>query len=165
MIIIHQLNRQKHQKMPTFAVFKRRQHLKLRLYCPQRGNQSCAALLKMWCIRNWLCLAFLRAWLYDNNDEKQHRLSAVSHVIAVLKRSLGTSSNGFWLVTKRDHYFLTLAENTFKNVSFNIASEASYFYILSGQNFIKNAKNGQNWGVFWKTEACVRQCYQTGQFL
>ena len=105
----------------------------------------------MWCIRNWLCLAFLRAWLYDNNDEKQHRLSAVSHVIAVLKRSLGTSSNGFWLVTKRDHYFLTLAENTFKNVSFNIASKASYFYILSGQKFIKNAKNGE---FKKKTKAC-----------
>ena len=29
-----------------------------------------------------------------------------------------------------------------EKVSFNIASEASYFYILSGQKFIKNAKNG-----------------------
>ena len=96
----------------------------------------------------------MRAWLYDNNDEKQHRLSAVSHVIAVLKRSLGTSSNGFWLVTKRDHYFLTLAENTFKNVSFNIASKASYFYILSGQKFTKNAKNSQFWRVFDKPETC-----------
>ena len=36
-----------------------------------------------------------------------------------------------------------------ENVSFNIASEASYVYILSGQKFIKNAKKG-----FWKTEAC-----------
>ena len=32
-------------------------------------------------------------------------------------------------------------------VSFNIASEASYVYILSGQKFIKNAKNCQIW---WK---------------
>ena len=30
-----------------------------------------------------------------------------------------------------------------EKVSFNIASEASYFYILSGQKFIKNAKNTQ----------------------
>ena len=30
-----------------------------------------------------------------------------------------------------------------KNVSFNIASEASYIYILSGQKFIKNAKIGK----------------------
>ena len=27
-----------------------------------------------------------------------------------------------------------------KKVAFNFASEASYFYILSGQKFIKNAK-------------------------
>ena len=43
---------------------------------------------------------------------------------------------------------------TVKKVSFNIASEASYVYILSGQKFIKNAKNGQFWRVFWKPEAC-----------
>ena len=30
-----------------------------------------------------------------------------------------------------------------EKVSFNIASEASYVYILSGQKFIKNAKIGQ----------------------
>ena len=42
---------------------------------------------------------------------------------------------------------------------FNIASEASYVYIMSGQKFIKNSKN--DW--FWKLE--VKQCYQTGQFL
>ena len=29
-----------------------------------------------------------------------------------------------------------------EKVSFNIASEASYVYILSGPNLIKNAKNG-----------------------
>ena len=30
-----------------------------------------------------------------------------------------------------------------EKVSFHIASEASYVYVLSGQKFIKNAKNGQ----------------------
>ena len=35
-----------------------------------------------------------------------------------------------------------------ENVSFNIASEASYVYILSGQKFNKNAKNDQFWRVF-----------------
>ena len=30
-----------------------------------------------------------------------------------------------------------------EKVSFNIASEASYVYILSGQKFMKNAKNSQ----------------------
>ena len=38
-------------------------------------------------------------------------------------------------------FFLnTVFENLKKKVSFNIASEASYVYILSGQKFIKNAK-------------------------
>ena len=29
-----------------------------------------------------------------------------------------------------------------------------YVYILSGQKFIKNAKNSQFWRVFWNPEAC-----------
>ena len=36
-----------------------------------------------------------------------------------------------------------------EKVSFNIASVASYVYILSGQKFIKNAINGH-----FKSEAC-----------
>ena len=35
-----------------------------------------------------------------------------------------------------------------EKVSFNIASEASYVYILSGQKLIKKAKNGPFWRVF-----------------
>ena len=39
-----------------------------------------------------------------------------------------------------------------KKVSFyNIASEASYVYILSGQKFIKNAQNGPFWRNFSQT--------------
>ena len=44
-----------------------------------------------------------------------------------------------------------------EKVAFNIASEASYVYILSGQKLInKNAKNGQfgDFGDFWNPEAC-----------
>ena len=41
-----------------------------------------------------------------------------------------------------------------EKVSFNIASEASYVYILSGQKLIKNAKNGPFWRVFEKLDAC-----------
>ena len=37
-----------------------------------------------------------------------------------------------------------------EKVLFNIASEASYAYILSGQKFIKNAKKGQ-FGEFLNT--------------
>ena len=51
-----------------------------------------------------------------------------------------------------------------EKVSFNIASEASYVYILSGQQLIKNAKNGTFWRVFENLKLAVKQCYQTGQF-
>ena len=51
-----------------------------------------------------------------------------------------------------------------KIVSFNIASEASYVYILSGRKLIKNAKNGPFWRVFENLKLAVKQCYQTGQF-
>ena len=50
-----------------------------------------------------------------------------------------------------------------EKVSFDIASEASYIYILSGQKLIKNAKNGPFWRVFENLKLAVKQCYQTGQ--
>ena len=37
-----------------------------------------------------------------------------------------------------------------KKSKFNIVSEASFLYILSGQNFIKNAKNGQFGDFFFE---------------
>ena len=49
-------------------------------------------------------------------------------------------------------------------VSFNIASEASYVYILSGQKLIKNAKKAPFWRFFDNLKLAVKQCYQTGQF-
>ena len=52
-----------------------------------------------------------------------------------------------------------------EKVSFNIASEASYVYILSGKKLIKNAKNGPFWRVFENLKLAVKQCYQTGQKL
>ena len=51
-----------------------------------------------------------------------------------------------------------------EKVSFNIVSAASYVYILSGQKFIENAKNGQFCRVFLNLKPAVKQCYQTGQF-
>ena len=51
-----------------------------------------------------------------------------------------------------------------EKVSFNIASEANYVYILSGQKLIKNARNGPFWRVFENLKLAVKQCYQTGQF-
>ena len=41
-----------------------------------------------------------------------------------------------------------------QKVAFDIASEASYVYILNRKKFIKNAKNGQ-FGMFWQTEATI----------
>ena len=52
------------------------------------------------------------------------------------------------LNTKEKHS--TLLEKITEKVSFNIASEASYVYILSGQRLIKNTKNGQ-FGEFLNT--------------
>ena len=54
--------------------------------------------------------------------------------------------------------------NITEKVSYNIASVASYVYILSGQKLIKNAKNCSFWQVFEKLKLAVKQCYQTGQF-
>ena len=51
-----------------------------------------------------------------------------------------------------------------EKVSFNIASEASYSYILSGQKLMKDAKNGPFWRVLENLKLAVKQCYQTGQF-
>ena len=51
-----------------------------------------------------------------------------------------------------------------KKVAFSIASEASYVYILSGQKFIKNAKNDQFWRFFENLKFAVIKCYQIGQF-
>ena len=51
-----------------------------------------------------------------------------------------------------------------EKVSFNIASEASYVYIWSGQKLIENAKNRPFWPVFENLKLAVKQCYQTGQF-
>ena len=46
---------------------------------------------------------------------------------------------------------------------FNIVSEASYIYILSGQKLIKSVKIGLFWRVFENLKLTGKQCYQTGQ--
>ena len=60
--------------------------------------------------------------------------------------------------------YITRCLKITEKVSFNIASEASYVYILSGQKLIKNAKNGPFWRVFENLKLAVKQYYQTGQF-
>ena len=59
-------------------------------------------------------------------------------------------------------YINTVFENH-RKVSFNIANEASYFYILSGQKLIQNAKKCTFWRVFENLKLAVKQCYQAGQ--
>ena len=49
-------------------------------------------------------------------------------------------------------------------VSFNIASEASYINILSGQKLIKKTKSGRICRILENPKLAVRQCYQKGQF-
>ena len=51
-----------------------------------------------------------------------------------------------------------------EKVSFSIASEASYVNILSGQKFIKIAKNALFGEFLKKIKLAVKQSYQTGQF-
>ena len=50
-----------------------------------------------------------------------------------------------------------------EKVSFIIASEASYVYILTIQKWTKNDQKGQFWRVFECLKLTVKQCYQIGQ--
>ena len=71
----------------------------------------------------------------------------------------------FFVSCKQDHNRLnSRCLKITEKVSFNIVSEASYVYILSGQKLIKNAKNGPFWRVFEKPEACGQKELPTGQF-
>ena len=71
-----------------------------------------------------------------------------------------------WFRSKIDdfHRLRIINDSITEKVSFNIASEASYVYILSGQKLIKNAKDGQFQRVFENQKLAVKQCYQIGQF-
>ena len=53
----------------------------------------------------------------------------------------------------KSNFQLTQCLKIIEKVSFLIVSEVSYDYILSGQKFIKNAKNSQFWRVFGNIEA------------
>ena len=54
----------------------------------------------------------------------------------------------------RENAYFTQFLKFAQKVSFNIASESSYVYILSEQKLIKNAKNWSILESFWKPEAC-----------
>ena len=67
-----------------------------------------------------------------------------------------------WILEKK-MWILHSVWKSHKKVAFNIASEACYVYILSGQKLIKNAKNGQLWRIFetWnlRSNIVTRQVY------
>ena len=91
-------------------------------------------------------------------NTKQLKSKSVTHImVAHLSLSLT-------LAIIKNHPFSWCLKITGK-VSFNIASEASYVYIFSGQKLIKNTKNGPFWRVFENLKFSVIQCYQTGHFL
>ena len=84
------------------------------------------------------------------------------------KNDEDSSSSVFDIALRRDISLLIpripLCLKFTEKVSFNIASEASYVYILSGQRLIKNAKNGPFWRVFENLKLPVKQSYHTCQF-
>ena len=84
--------------------------------------------------------------------------------IADLSANLDQTSRNFQLQKRFQVINSPQCLKITEKVAFNIASEASYVYILSVQKFIKNAKNGQFWRVFEYLQLAVKQCYQTGQF-
>ena len=75
-----------------------------------------------------------------------------------------TSSSSPWYSWMMINNEIQIQHKITEKVSFNIASEASYVYILNGQKFIKKAKNCPFWRVFENLKLAVKQCYQTGQF-
>ena len=101
-----------------------------------------------------------------NSDEDRKKFWNIlkKKFLNVVKKFFKFTTSSMLVVSynfKRNAQCLKITEK----VSFNIASEASYFYVLNGQKLTKNAKNGPFWRVFDNLKLAVKQCYQTGQFL
>ena len=88
------------------------------------------------------------------------RKSIALHIAENSQRNLNDGKKKVEIQNFTDARCLKIREK----VSFNISSEASYVYIMSGQKLIENAKNGHFWRVFEKVKLEVKQCYNTGQF-
>ena len=71
--------------------------------------------------------------------------------LSVQKKDYNTLANQslYWAILK-----ISRCLKITEKVSFNIASETSYVYILSGQKFIKKSQNWSILASFWKLEAC-----------
>ena len=111
----------------------------------------------------WLLFDWHLEWMVIKNPERHSKMNnrnewefylAVFYLIKELQL----------MKWRRDKAASSRCLKITKKVSFNIASEASYVYILSGQKLIKNAKNGPFWRVFENLKLAVKHCYQTGHF-
>ena len=99
----------------------------------------------------------------ERNSRGQHNsaFSHFSHRDQIVNSSVTPiHENNIQTVFTRGTQWLKITEK----VSFNIASEASYVYILNGQKLIKNAKNCPFWRVFENLQLAVKQRYQTDHF-
>ena len=76
---------------------------------------------------------FLNTWKWQNWQFHEYRFAWPTGKLTISQKKFVSTSQCLKITDK---------------VSFNIASEASYVYILGGQKLIKNAKNCQ----FWKPE-------------
>ena len=107
--------------------------------------------IKHFRVIEWACVPFLSNSNYIPNECMNFRyVSSVYIKIRVMPRTSLVKVGRFSL--------FTVFEITEK-VAFNIASEAGYVYILSGQKFIKNANNGQFWQALETRKLAVKQCY------
>ena len=109
-----------------------------------------------------ICLLFVVTLLYSTEKQVSDTFRCTLQTWDLRKKKR------HWLIKEGRKLTWKKNERIWKSqkikVSFNIASEASYVYILSGQKLIKNTKNCPIWRAFEKLKLMVKQCYQTGQF-
>ena len=120
-----------------------------------------------------MCLmSYMTVDMWEEGSKRSSQRSwKTSYLASGAKGKLEREREHYWTLMRQQQIQQLSSEN-FPNessqclkitekVSFNIASEASYVYILSGQKLIKN---GPFWRVFENLKLAVKQCYQTGQF-
>ena len=127
--------------------------------CTQETSSSQSSVAKFW-VQNASLLKQRSSSLFKTRGESRQEIIGVLFVSKNWKRLVRRC---LFIRTKKCFRYITVFENH-KKVSFNIASEASYVYILSGQKLIKNAKIGPFGRAFENLKLAVKQCYQTGQF-
>ena len=110
----------------------------------------------------------------NGTDGKRRQMPTRNQVISIASREEAKPSRFYrqdkkrWLRRVKVCLTASVASSQYlKNrgkVSFNITSEASHVYNLSGQKFTKNAKNCYFGRVFENLKIAVKQCYQTDRW-